>query len=150
MIVGHSEFFVNINFTDQNGYRSEFQVEIPVEFKTCFISSDLTMSYLAQRLTKRQISSQSVMTDFGMISGLEYAKKTLIFSRICFFFYRKVHLIFVNGKIFDNYDTNIECSIQSHKFKEVFTTFRSFWENLKTRYITNYDFKTPHALNGSI
>ena len=84
-ILGYYEFFVDVNFKDQNGCRPEFQVEIPVKLKTGLIPSisDLTMSYLAQRLTIGQISNQSIMTDFNNISGLKYAKK--IFSRICFF-----------------------------------------------------------------
>ena len=59
LIVGY--FLVDINFTDQNSYRLGFQLETPVKFKTGVISwiSDLTMSYLTERLTIEHISSQN-------------------------------------------------------------------------------------------
>ena len=59
LIVGY--FLVDINFTDQNSYRPGFQLETPVKFKTGVISwiSDLTMSYLTERLTIEHISSQN-------------------------------------------------------------------------------------------
>ena len=125
-IVGHSEFYFRRQF-----YRPEFQLEITFKFKTSAISlnSDLTMSFLAQRLTIEHISSQnsknSIMADFSIILGPEYAKKRLIFSKI-FFFQKKFCLMAVSGQTFDNYNASIECSIQSHEFKVMFTTYRSF------------------------
>ena len=55
-------FLVDINFTDQDGHRPEFQLEIPFKFKTYLISwiSDLTMAYLVQILTIERISSQNL------------------------------------------------------------------------------------------
>ena len=105
------------------------------------------MSYLAQRLTIKHISSQNskilIMAVFGIILGPEYAKKVPNFLQNLLFFQKKFHLMFVSGQTFENYNTSIECSIQSHEFKLVFTTFRSFWTNLQTKYkLTNYLFQT--------
>ena len=54
------KFLVDVNFTYQNGHRPEFQLETTVKLKTVVISwiSDLTMLYLAQRLTIEHILSQ--------------------------------------------------------------------------------------------
>ena len=85
---------------------------------------------MAQRLTIEHISSQnsknSIMADFSIILGPEYAEKRLIFSKKKFFFQKKFCLTAVSGQTFDNYNASIECSIQSHEFKVVFTTCRSF------------------------
>ena len=79
------------------------------------------------------------MTDFGITSGQEYAKKRQIFSKICYFGGEKFNLMAISGQIFDNYNAIVDCSIQSHKFKECFRTFRSFVGNLQIRYkLTNY------------
>ena len=83
------------------------------------------------------------MADFGIILGLKYAKK----KRLVFLFLsEKFHLMAISGQTFGNYNASIGCSIQSHKFKVVFTTYRSFWTNLQTRYkLTNRNPKTsPH------
>ena len=66
------------------------------------------------------------MADFGIILGQEYAKKYLIFSKIYYVFQKKFYLMAVSDQTFDNYNASIECSIQSHEFKVVFTTCRSF------------------------
>ena len=138
-------FLVHINFTDQNGHRPKFQVEIPVTFKAAVFSriSNLIMSFLAERLTIKHISNQNskilIMTVFGIILGPEYAKKPPNFLQKFLFFQKKFHLMFVSGQTFENYNAFIECSIQSHKFKVVFTTCGSFWTNLQTRCkLTNY------------
>ena len=84
------------------------------------------------------------MADFGIILGLKYAKK----KRLVFLFLsEKFHLMaIISGQTFGNYNASIGCSIQSHKFKVVFTTYRSFSTNLQTRYkLTNRNLKTsPH------
>ena len=117
-------FLVDVNFTDRNRHRPGFQLETPVKFKTGAVSwiSDLTMSYLVKRLTIEQSQNlkKSIIADFGVILGPEYAKK-------------------ISGKMFDNYNASLEFSIQSYEFKVMFTDCRSFWTNLQTRYnLTNY------------
>ena len=69
------------------------------------------------------------MADFGIILGPEYAKKCLTFSKTCYFFQKKFHLMAASGQILGNYNASIECNIQFHEFKEVFTTCRYFEVN---------------------
>ena len=72
------------------------------------------------------------MGDFGIILGLEYAKNR-------YFLQKKFHLMAVSGQHFDNYNSSIECNVQSHLFKVVLTTCKSFWTKLQTRYkLRNY------------
>ena len=83
------------------------------------------------------------MADFATILGPEYTKKISNFQQNLLSFQKKFHLMAASGQTFDNYNASIECSIQSHEFKAVFMTCRSFWTNLQTKYkLTHYLLKT--------
>ena len=77
------------------------------------------MSYLAQRLTKEYISRLNSKKSITMGLVKFQTWKTANFNKICYIC-QKNSIMAASGHIFDNHNSSIECSIQCHKFKEVF------------------------------
>ena len=69
-------FLVDVNFTDQNGQRPEFQLEIPVKFKTPNVLSIIPSNVIFGPKTDQRIyfktKFEKIYNDgFGKISDLE-------------------------------------------------------------------------------